>query len=289
MERFTFVSGHGKTIVIDYDGPIILIAYEGLGSVEVIPRVTKGYKQIGNSQQDISLGIRVMSITYAVAETSMAGAYGVGVANSSVFNPLAGEGILTYENDVVKRSIRCSVTATPEKGERNGTLIEYIVELTAQNPLFFDPIETVKMVQDFVGGLRFPIRFNPTIRFAQRGDELATTIIGDVPSPIKVEFRGPATNPRIINLTTGEFIRIGFDGQDIELLAGEKLIVDTAYGNKTGDLIHADGSIIAVDDYIDDDSIFFSLPIGDGRIKFVADDGSPTVYITYRNWYTSGG
>lgn len=290
MERFTFVSGHGKSIVIDYGGPYLLYPnYEGLSSAEIIPRVTKGYKQIGNSLQDTTMGIRIITIPFAVIASSLQDAYIKSAFLGSVFNPLAGDGILTYENDAVKRSIRCSVTATPDKGERNGMLIDYAVELTAQQPLFFDPIETVKMVQDFVGGLRFPMRFDPTIRFAQRGDELATSIIGDVPSPIKVEFRGPATNPRIINLTTGEFIGIGFEGQDISLLTGEKLIVDTAYGNKTGDLIRADGSILAVDDYIDDDSTFFSLPIGDGRIKFVADAGSPAVYIAYRNWYTSGG
>lgn len=289
MERFTFVSGHGKSIIIDYNGPYLLLGYEGLGSVEVIPRVTKGYKEIGNSLQDTSLGVRIMAITYAVEAESLAEAYSRGISAGSVFNPLAGDGVLTYENDAVKRSIRCSVTATPEKGERNGTLIEYLVELTAQKPLFFDPIETVKMVQDFVGGLRFPIRFNPTIRFARRGDALTTTITGDVPSPIRVEFRGGCTNPRITNVKTGEFIKIGFEGKDITLQEDEKLIVDTAYGNKTANLIRADGSIIAVDDYVDDDSTFFSLPVGASKTTFIADAGTPAAYIAYRNWFTSGG
>lgn len=290
MERFTFVSGHGKSIVIDYNGPYILYPnYEGLSSVEVIPRVTKGYKQIGNSLQDTSLGIRIITIPFAVAADSMFDTYSRSAYLGSVFNPLAGEGILNYENDAVSRSIRCSVTATPDKGERNGMLIEYTVELTAQQPLFFDPIETVRMVQDFVGGLRFPIRFNPAIRFARRGDALTTVITGDVPSPIRVEFRGGCTNPRITNVNTGEFIKIGFTGKDITLQEDEKLIVDTAYGNKTANLILADGSIVAVDDYIDDESTFFSLPVGSSKTIFIADAGSPAAYIAYRNWFTSGG
>ena len=290
MERFTFTSAHGKTIVIDYNGPYILSPnYTGLSSAEIIPRVTKGYKQIGNSLQDTSMGVRIMTIPFAVEASSLYEAYSRSAALGSVFNPLAGDGVLTYENDAVKRSIRCGVTATPDKGERNGTLIEYAVELTAQQPLFFDPIETVKMVQDFVGGLRFPIRFNPTIRFARRGDALTTTITGDVPSPIRVEFRGGCTNPRITNVKTGEFIKIGFEGKDITLQEDEKLIVDTAYGNKTANLIRADGSIIAVDDYVDDDSTFFSLPVGASKTTFIADAGTPAAYIAYRNWFTSGG
>ena len=290
MERFTFTSAHGKMIVIDYNGPYILSPnYTGLSSAEIIPRVTKGYKQIGNSLQDTSMGVRIITIPFAVEASSLYEAYSRSAALGSVFNPLAGDGVLTYENDAVKRSIRCGVTATPDKGERNGTLIEYAVELTAQQPLFFDPIETVKMVQDFVGGLRFPIRFNPTIRFARRGDALTTTITGDVPSPIRVEFRGGCTNPRITNVKTGEFIKIGFEGKDITLQEDEKLIVDTAYGNKTANLIRADGSIIAVDDYVDDDSTFFSLPVGASKTTFIADAGTPAAYIAYRNWFTSGG
>lgn len=289
MERFTYVNGYGKSIVIDYNGPNVLLGYEGLSSAEIIPRVTKGHKQIGNTLQDTSMGVRIITITYAVEASSLYDAYSRGIDNASAFNPLAGEGVLTYQNDAVQRSIRCSVTATPDKGERNGTLIEYVVELTAQQPLFFDPIETVCMVQDFVGGLRFPIRFDPTIRFARRGDALNTLITGDVPSPIRVEFRGGCTNPRITNVNTGEFIRIGFTGKDITLQDGQKLVVNTAYGNKTVNLIRADGSIVAVDDYIDDNSTFFAIPVGAGKITFIADSGSPEAYIAYRNWYTSGG
>ena len=66
MERFTYVSGYGKSIVIDYNGPNILLGYEGLSSAEIIPRVTKGQKQIGNTLQDTSMGVRIITITYAV-------------------------------------------------------------------------------------------------------------------------------------------------------------------------------------------------------------------------------
>lgn len=289
MERFTFLSAHGKTIVIDYDGPVTLVNYEGLDRCETIPRITTGLKQIGNTLQETRLGTRIMTITFLIEANSLTEAYALRANAGSVFNPLAGEGVLTYENNAVKRSIRCSVTATPDFSERNGVLNEYTVELTAQNPLFFDPIETVRMVQDFVGGLRFPIRFNPVIRLARRGDALSTVITGDTPSPIRAEFRGCCTNPRITCVTTGAFIQIGDEERSVTLEEGDKLIVCTEYGNKTATLIRANGSVIPADDYVSDTSTFFSLPLGSSKITFKADAGTPAAFIAHRNWYTSGG
>lgn len=288
MERFKFKNAYGASVVIDYDGPNVLTGYEGLGVVEVVPRTVAGTQQIGYTLESVALGARIITITYLVEASNLVSAYANRAAISAAFNPLAGEGVLTYENDAVKRSITCSVTAPPDPIERNGVLNEYSVQLTAQNPLFYDPIETARLVQDFVGGLRFPIRFNPTIHFARRGDALSPVIIGDVPSPIRVEFRGGCTNPHITNVTTGEQLKIGNADEIITLQDDERLVVCTEYGNKTASLIRADGEIVTVDDYVDDDSTFFSLPIGQSRITFAADAGSPQAYIYYRNWYTSG-
>jgi hypothetical protein len=288
MERFTFVSAYGRSIVIDYDGPNVLEGYEGIGRGEVIQRATSGYKRIGNTLQETKYGIRIMTITFSIEADTMTEAYMRRSEMGSVFNPLAGEGILTYENNAVRRSIKCEVTQQPDPTERSGLLQQYQVELTAQESLWFDPDETVRLVQDFVSGLRFPIRFNPTIRFSRRGDALNSVNTGDVPAPIRTEFRGGCTNPRIVLTNTGEFIKIGYSGHDITLLNTDKLIVDTAYGNKTANLIHEDGTIVPVDDYIDDSSNFFSLPIGPYKVTFMADAGSPQAYIAYRNWYISG-
>ncbi|MGJ9385523.1 Gp37-like protein [Salipaludibacillus sp. CF4.18] len=48
-----------------------------------------------------------------------------------------------------------------------------------------------------------------------------------MPCPIEIEFNGPATNPNVANLTTGEFIRV-----NRELFEGDKLIINTAFGNE---------------------------------------------------------
>jgi len=285
MERITFKNAYGASIVIDYDGPYILSALDGFDAVEINSKVTKGFGQIGYTLEGVDLGVRIMTINYMLACDSLQEAYSCRAAAVSVFNPLAGNGVLTYENDAVQRAITCAVTAIPKIVERNGILTEYSVVLTAQNPLFYDPIATTQLVQDFVSGLRFPIRFNPTIRFSRRGDALNPNIIGDVPSPIRIEFRGGCTNPQITNTTTGEIIRVGSDTEPVTLDAGDKLIVNTSYGQKTADLIRSDGSIERVDGYISDDSTFFSLPLGRSKITFLALSGQPQAYVSYRNWW----
>mgnify|MGYP002411558008 CR=1 FL=1 len=93
-----------------------------------------------------------------------------------------------------------------------------------------------------------------------------------------------AVNPKVINNNTGEFIQV-----NREVGADEKLIITTEFGNKrvtlkntvTGEETNAFG-------WIDLDSTFFNLDVGDNLMSYSADSGQETakVWIKWRNRYS---
>jgi hypothetical protein len=92
-----------------------------------------------------------------------------------------------------------------------------------------------------------------------------------VETPIRVRLKATGTveNPIITNLNTGEYIRVKRD-----LTEGDKLEINTAFGNKRVEIIKPDGSRENAFHYIDYKSKFFSIGSGDTRIKYDADVGN---------------
>ena len=276
MERFLYVNAAGKSITIDYDSnSYILQSHTGL-----IPYTVQGYRQDGASKNGLQMGTRIMTISFLLRADTMQQLYERRRYLGAVFNPILGDGVLTYTNDYLSASITAQVTVQPATTEQYGLLQLYTVELTAYDPYFYDPAERALKMEDFVGGLRFPIRFAPTISFATRGSEAAITIVGDVPSPVKVEFSGDSVKPKITNKTTGEHIEI-----NTTIATGDRLIVTTAYANKTATIYHADGSAAGATHLITPASTFFALKCGVNHLAFAAQSGSPEAYVRYRNRY----
>lgn len=53
------------------------------------------------------------------------------------------------------------------------------IELTACNPFFYDVAETAVALAGFVGGLKFPMKFDDTVSFAVKGNTANVDIVGD--------------------------------------------------------------------------------------------------------------
>src|SRR5699024_4879170 len=104
---------------------------------------------------------------------------------------------------------------------------------------------------------------------------------GDVETPVEIIFRGPALNPKVINHTTGEFIKV-----DRELTSDDVLYITTHFGNKKVEM-ESNGVRENVFHYIDLDSTFFSLVVGDNMIEYTTEDEliSQGVEIRYYNRY----
>ena len=275
MEKITYTNSLGNTLTLDYTGEYILTNFTGMSAAEVLPALSQGYKQHGQTLNDVYLGIRVITLNILIYGDK----YRKKAELDKVFNPLFGEGTLVYTNDYQSRMIKCIPTIPPQVASREGNLHIIEVELTAHNPFFYDVAENVLKMDDYTGGLTFPIN-SEYVRFAEKGDISYITNSGDYLTPIKAEFRGDAINPYIILDTTGEYIKV-----NTTIDVGEKLWINTEYGNKTVEKEAADGTKTSAYNLIDINTSFFELPLGDNKLTFGSDGGAPEVYLYWRNRY----
>lgn len=281
MEKFKYTNSLGNSITLDYTSDYIIKEYDGLTASEIIPTNTRGYRQNGYSRISTNIGSRIISITFYVYAEDMASFYKKRRNLASVFNPLLGEGTLTYTNDYTSKSIYGYISSQPTPTEKMGSLQAFSVEITCDNPFWFDNEESAVKMGGFIGGLEYPLVFKGDgERFAQKGNIAEINIVGDVPSPIRAEFQDETINPKLTLMNTGEFIEVQTSIED-----GEKLIINTAYGNKTVEYISADGTATNSFHLISLDSSFFSLPIGKNKLNFSGDAGTPGVYLYWRNYY----
>lgn len=103
---------------------------------------------------------------------------------------------------------------------------------------------------------------------------------GDVKAGMRIEFRATNTlsNPVLLNVDTGEYIQVNATMQ-----AGDIVTITTDYGNK-GVTLTRDGTIEDYFRYIDVDSTFMQLDIGDNVFRYDAAAGSDALEVTiYHN------
>lgn len=277
MEKFIYRNPRGQAITLRYGGSYILDSYDGLTAAEVIPISTKGYRQHGSTHKHTMLGTRIINIFFYLYADSMAAFYEKRRYLAQVFNPLLGEGVLTYENDFTTKSISVLPTILPSPVQKMGSLQLLNVELTASNPFWYDTVENVIRIGDYVDGLKFPLAA-PSYKFATMGTTTVVENKGDWSQPLLFEFRGTANKPRLSSLTTGEHIEINKN-----LLLGEKLWIDTSYGNKSVIFEDANGVRTSAYNLITNDSAFFQLQMGKNELSFSSDGGQPEVYLYWRD------
>lgn len=268
-----------KSATFDYSGSYLLDNIEGLTGSDVEPITYKGYGQNGYTMSGLTLGQRNITLSFYITASDAKELYKRRAAICALFNPLAGDAVLTYHNNYVARSITVRPTSALTH-ESMGLLEKCSIELTAYNPFLYDVAETGMALAGFEGGLTFPFKFDSTIQFAHKGNRAAIDIVGDVASPIRAVFYDNAVKPKLTLQNTGEFIEI-----DTTIQAGEKMIITTAYGQKNVIITHADGTSESAYHLINLDSTFFSLPVGRNYISFSAASGEPLVELFYRNYY----
>lgn len=279
MEQFRYTNSKGVSITFNYTGDYLIDGYSGLSAAEVSPITRSGYLQNGVSLFGVNMGIRIINLSFFVSSASMAQTYQRRSELASIFNPLLGQGILTYTNDYLSRKIDVLPTNIPEPKNKYGTLQRYELTLTAHNPLWYQTAENAILLSAYTG-VHYPMKFNSSIRFESIGSYADLTNSGDVEAPIRAEFRNAAENPTVALNATGSFIKV-----TTSISNGEKLIINTAYGNKTADVVRIDGTTENANNLVDYESTYFNLPVGKNRINFSTTSGTPQVFIYWRNWY----
>ena len=196
------------------------------------------------------------------------------------FNPKTpGRLIVNYGG--VRRYIEYEVLSLKDNQNNLHERLAFHIELTCPDPYFKRLEEDEAIVATWIGGWKWRWRF--PIKFRTRGD--MRKIIdneGDVSAPVRIEFRGPATNPKIIHHGTGQFVKINETITENDMI----YIGSTEYEDNTMvELSRNGGPREDAFDRIDLDSELFDLTPGGNDIEFTCDDAEITaqsVKISFR-------
>ena len=197
-----------------------------------------------------------------------------------VFNPKRGPGILIYDNGIKRRRIAAIVSYGPKKADMisNPTRLKYSIGLYCPSATWESVEQQALKMVGFIGGMELPVEL-PCI-LATQGDQVEINYEGTMEAPLLIEFRGPATSPKIVKKETNEFIEV-----NLELLEYETLFVETNQGKIKAYKYDEEGNTLSAFNYLNPLNSYFQLSEGINTISFEATAGTPEVFLYYRTQY----
>lgn len=289
MQKLKIVNCLGESIEFGMHAPFLLSHIEGLGIPTVEVYDTQAASMDGSEIHDILLSDRLISSRVTIVCDTREELYEkrrmiMRLLNPKLYNPLTkkrGELTLYYTNDYKTYRIFAFSDSSPDFKERINHCGIADITFNCSNPYWLDEKDTTRKLKYFEGGLAFPITF--TTKFAEAGYSKIIKNIGDVEIPVILEYVGAAENPIITNETTGEHIKV-----NKILEEGQKLVINTAEGAETVDIVLNDGTKTNVFNWIDSNSTFFKLVQGENKITYSADNEinqNVIVNVIYTNKY----
>lgn len=155
----------------------------------------------------------------------------------------------------------------------------WTMSLVAPDPTIYDNsaggLQSVAIAPVGGGGIIWPIAWTPVVWRAGTLPQTVTNT-GNVAVYPKVTLTGPATNPTITNVTTGQFFTL----QGLTTTAGDVIVIDLQ--NRT--VLLNGGSILT---YMSTTSSWWPLLPGGNSIRLTTTNGSDTVTgtVSWRSGY----
>ncbi|MGV3139724.1 phage tail family protein [Brevibacillus agri] len=281
MRKLTFTNARGESVTLGNSAPFLVTKLEGTGAVDADIKTQKSPYQDGETYLDAFLEPRQLYLEGAVLAKSRVELFALRRELSRILNPKLGRGKLVYKYDGGEKEIKVIVDGSPVFPDRTGQPTQkFLIDLFCPEPFWLDTFTISREMSYVMGGFHFLLKL-PT-SFSSRTYRRVLTNEGDVETPVRIEFKGPAQNPTVTNLTTNEFIKVKRD-----LGENDVLHIDTAFGNKRVEIVHEDGSTENAFNFIDLESTFFQLQVGENELEYNSNNDSTKTRVTikYRNRY----
>lgn len=228
--------------------------------------------------------------------------------------PIKRTGNLRYIEDGETKAIEYEVEKIIP-GDTTGVVRDYTISLKCTDPYFKDLSDVEVVMASWVSDFCFPACFPEEGRiFGHREANLVKKIENESGADnigIIAVFRadGDVKNPAIHHSESGEFTKVGYEGNDFIMSSGQYLIVNTNTGKKNvylldgvtqaeiencrnnyggidWDMVIGQYGMIA-NEYLDEDGDFIQLQNGTNTITYSAEDGVShlSVSVYYRISY----
>lgn len=289
-EKLTYTNERGESIELSTESVYhcnVSKDVDGIAGVTNVVYSTNSMGQHGDTYVGQRIEARDIDIVGHINTRDKQQAYELRRQLLKVFNPELS-GTLTYEFGSFKRVINCRLHGEP-KLPRKEVLIEFTIPLDCLNPFWREEDEQKEDIASWVAAWEFPCEIeqdNPqSMIFGYRAESVIVDCYneGDVSTGMRIRFTalGTITNPILLNVDTNEFIKL-----NVTMQTGDVIEVNTKYGSKGATLIR-DGQKTDYFRYVDVDSTFMQLAIGDNNFRYDAESGvnSMEVSIFYNKEY----
>lgn len=289
-EKLIYTNDRGESIEFSPDSVYhcnVSKDVEGIAGVTNVVYKTNSMGQHGDTYVGQRIEARDIEILGHINTRNKQQAYELRRQMLKVLNPELG-GTLLYQYGSFNRVISCRLHGTPDI-KRQGVLPEFSIPLDCLNPFWREETEEKEDIASWIAAWEFPCEIeqdNPqSMIFGHRSESVIVNCYneGDVSTGMRIRFKalGTVVNPSILNMDTDEFIKL-----NVTMFPDDVIEVNTKYGSK-GAVLLRDGISTDYFRYIDVDSTFIQLAIGDNNFKYDAEGGvnSMEVAVYYNKEY----
>lgn len=271
------------------------LSVAGTGPLKTRPVVIKSPGQTGETQVDVEIPARTISL---VARSAYQSAADFWPKRRNLSRLLTVQPVLTqltlgqlriYRDDFPTLEIDCYPQDPHIPIPKGWGRVPIDVDFYCPSPYFKDLEDSTLNLTSEAGGIEllespgFSLPESPGFEFEGNDVEQEVVNEGDVPTPIVARMYGEITTGRLENVTTGEVIEVTGDVPDTHYVE-----IGTAFGNKYIELVEiATGERTAIMDRLnlEMDDFWFLLP-GANTVRFEADDNvSGRALLSWRQLY----
>lgn len=266
IEKLIYTNERGESVEFSHASVYHTNEVSGLSDIRNAIYSTSSMGQDGDTFLGSRIQSRDIEIVGNIARKNKDEAVALRRNLNHVLNPQIGA-TLTYEYGDFRRVIECRVDNAPVFPSKAAVFKEYTVQLVCHNPFWHDEAESKEDIASWIGGLEFELEIpmDTGMEMGWREPSLIINVFnsGDVKSGVRIDFRaiGTVVNPSLLNIETGEFIKVNYT-----LEAGDVLSVSTYYGKKEVILKTGLDTVDAFR-YLDVDSSYIQLEVGDNLFR----------------------
>lgn len=270
MQKLIYKNSRGQEIALCNSRPFILESIDNSANISTNISTTDSVVD-GISINNVSIKEKVLPVSGGIIGVDRGDLDRKRNYLSYIFNPKL-DGELIYTNNSYIRKIKCRVQDVAFQ-KPIGNMQRFLIQFICPNGCWQDLYTKKEEVALWQGNLEFDLELS------EEGNELGYRVSnlicnvyngGDVECGMKIQFKALATvtDPSLFNINSREFIKIN---QVLE--KGDILEVTTEFDNKRIELVRSNGVKENVFNWMDLDSEFLQLELGDNLFRYDAANG----------------
>lgn len=288
MQQLKYINPQEHEVVFGRIPPYLLESVKGIGPLDAQPETSDPAAIDGKILEDVSIGDREVTAKVHIHGSTRTLMYSNRMALIAIISPALHKGgklgRLEYQNDFGRWWTPAMVKRGPQENDRSGNYNHASLIFYCPNSCWRGMTPAIDNMAYLNAGFEFPLNIDSVtgIQFGQQGYNAVIPNIGDSPSPIELTITGPATDPRITKISTGEYIQVRK-----QLYAGDILYINTTPGAKQVLITRANGLTEGAMGYLKLPPQLFQLDPGENELQYSSGDDTTSATVTVRifPWY----